>query len=452
MSKEIRLNMLEQCNPSFQAFGLWTHPRDRSVGYTTVDYWVEYAKLLERGLFDNFFLADVYGIPDVYQGRADGALRNGSQGPSLDPSVIISAMAHATENLCFTATGSCTYEQPYSFARRFSTLDHLTGGRFGWNMVTGYLRSGAEAMGKDGLIQHDLRYEIADDFATGVYRLWEESWAEGAVVRDKEKAIYAEPSLIQPVEHQGKHYRFKAIHAVETSPQRVPVLFQAGSSDRGRLFAATHAEGVYLNGISKEVVRDNIAKFRKLAVEQGRDPQALKFFAGISIFVDETEALAQARYNDYKRYASVEGLLALMSGAMGVDLSKYPLDEPIKFEENDANRSVMEAITKHNQWTLRQALEARALNGTNIALIGSPQQIADELISWMDETDLDGFNFARVVNHESIELFVDLVIPELQKRGRFKTEYRPGTFREKLFGDGPYLPAEHPAAKYRRSA
>jgi long-chain alkane monooxygenase len=449
MAKQIRLNVLEQANPSFQAFGLWTHPRDRSVDYTSLDFWVDYARLAERGLFDNFFIADVYGTPDVYAGTPDAALRNGSQGPSLDPVVLVSAMAHATEQIAFTVTGNATYEMPYSFARRMSTLDHMTRGRLGWNVVTGYLDSGARAMGRDGLGSHDSRYDVADEFLDGVYRLWEDSWEDGAVRRDKEAGIYVDADKVHEIDFQGDHYRYRTIHATETSPQRTPVIFQAGSSTRGRTFAAQHAEGIYINGTSRQVVADQVAAFRKLVAEAGRDPQTVKVFAGVSVFVDETHEAAQAKYDEYKQYTSVEGLMALMSGAMGIDLSQYPLDEPLQFQENDANRTVMENMTKHNQWTLREAMDAKALSGTNIPLIGSPEEVAEELIGWVDETDLDGFNIARTVNHEGLERFVDLVVPQLQERGRYKTAYADGTFRDKLFGNGPRIPADHPAAKNR---
>ncbi|MSW96697.1 MAG: LLM class flavin-dependent oxidoreductase, partial [Actinobacteria bacterium] len=209
MPKEIRLNALEQGNPSFQAFGLWAHPRDRAVDYTKLSYWTQYARLLERGLFDNLFIADVYGFPDAYEGSAAGALRNGSQAPSLDPASLLTGMAAVTENLCFTMTGSATYERPYSFARRISTLDHMLDGRLGWNIVTSYLQSGARAMGLDGLIAHDTRYDMADEFCEGVYRLWEESWADGALVKDKEARVYAEPSLIREIDFQGEFHRFR---------------------------------------------------------------------------------------------------------------------------------------------------------------------------------------------------------------------------------------------------
>lgn len=446
--KEIRLNALEQSNPSFQAFGLWAHPRDKAVDYTSLRYWADFALLLERGLFDNLFIADVYGFPDVYRGNADGALRNGSQAPCLDPAVLLPGMAMVTENLSFTMTGSATYERPYQFARRISTLDHLLGGRLGWNIVTSYLSSGARAMGLDGLIPHDRRYDMADEFLHGVYRLWEESWGEGALRKDKEGRIYAEPSEIRRIDLDGEFHRFSAIHAVEPSPQRTPVLFQAGGSDRGRRFAATHAEGIYLNGTTTEIVRNKIAAMTKELAQVGRPRDSVKFFAGVSVFVDETEALARARYNDYLRYSSFEGLISTMSGIMGIDLSRYPVDKPIEYEENDANRSALEMFTRGNSWTVRQVLEEKALCGTNMAIVGSPTQVADELINWMDETDLDGFNIARIVAHETYENFIDLVVPVLQERGRYKTEYAPGTFRQKLLGIDR-IPDTHLAGSFR---
>ena len=449
MAKEIRLSALEQGNPSFQAFGLWTHPRDRAGDYLKLSYWTGYAKMLERGLFDNFFLADVYGFPDVYKGSADAALRNGSQAPSLDPSIIVAAMAGATESLCYTMTGSASYEQPYSFARRICTLDHITDGRLGWNIVTSYLRSGALAMGRPKLSEHDLRYEMAEELLEGVYRLWEESWAEGALQKNKETRIYADPALIKPIDFQGQYHQFKAIGAVEPSPQRTPVLFQAGGSDRGRRFAGTHAEGVYLNGTKPELVKAQVGRIRAAAAEAGRDPSSLKFFAGVSVFVDDTEALAKERYQEYKKYSSFEGLISTMSGIMGIDLSRYPLDEPIAYEKNDANQSALEMFTRNNQWTLREVIDQKALCGTNVAMIGTPGQIAEEMISWLDEADLDGFNIARIVAHETTENFIAKVIPELQTRGRYKTKYAPGTFREKMFGHRR-IAKDHPAGKVSR--
>lgn len=253
-------------------------------------------------------------------------------------------------------------------------------------------------------------------------------------VKDKESRVYADPSLIEEIDFRGKFHRFKAIHAVEPSPQRTPVLFQAGGSERGRRFAATHAEGVYLNGTTPQLVAAKVAAIKEELAAVGRSPDSVKFFCGVSMFVDESERAARARYQDYLRYSSFEGLISTMSGIMGIDLSQYPLDEPISYKENDANRSALEMFTRNNDGTLREVLDQKALCGTNVAVVGSPTQVADELEHWMDEGDIDGFNIARIVAHETMENFIELVIPLLQERGRFKTAYRPGTFREKLFG------------------
>ncbi|QIB65631.1 NtaA/DmoA family FMN-dependent monooxygenase [Kineobactrum salinum] len=448
MKKEIRLNALDQAIPSFQAFGLWTHPDDQAINYTTPEYWMDYAKLLERGLFDSLFLADVYGFPDVYQGKADAALLNGSMAPCLDPVVLIPLMASVTSNLCFTVTGSCSYELPFSFARRFSTLDHITRGRLGWNIVTSYLRSGALAMGKDKLTEHDLRYEMAEEFLEGVYRLWQESWQEGSVIKDKAKGIYADPANIKQIDFAGDFHKFQAIGAVEPSPQRVPTLFQAGGSERGRRFAALHAEGVYLNGTKTDIVAGQVAKTRELATAVGRNPENIKFFMGVSVFVDETEEAAKAKYQDYEKYASLEGLLGLMSGAMGIDLSQYPLDKPIEFAQNDANRTALLSFTRNSEWTLKEVLQQKILCGSNMAIVGTPDQVADELEHWMDETGIDGFSVARILAHDSLASFIDLVVPKLQERGRYKTAYREGTFRQKLGAGCPYIAPDHKAASY----
>lgn len=444
--KTLRLNALDQCTPSFLAFGLWRHPRDKALDYTTLRYWTDYARLLERGLFDALFLADVLGVPDVYQKSPDAAFRSAALAPSLDPAVIISAMATVTENLGFAITGSAAYEPPYLFARRMATLDHLTGGRMGWNIVTGFLKSGALAMGQTDLTEHDLRYESADAFMEIMYSLWDRSWAEGALKRDKAGGVYADPDLIRIIEHDDPHYRIRAAGPTEPSPQRVPVLFQAGGSARGRQFASTHAEGIFVNGPKLELVSGQVADMRNRAVDLGRAPDSLKFFAGVTIIVAETEAQAQARLEDYRRYASVEGMLAQLSAALGIDLADYPLDEPIRYQKTDAAQSQLEMLTRKGSLTVRQAAEGMVLSGRNLMLVGTADTVADILCRWSDEGDIDGFNISRIMAHEDMEAVVDLLIPELQQRGRYKTAYEPGTLREKLGGSGR-LPHDHPSQR-----
>lgn len=200
--------------------GLWTHARDRSHRYTDPAHWTELARLLEAGLFDAVFLADVLGVYDVYRGSHDAALEHGVQVPLNDPLALVPIMAQATTHLGFGVTCALTYEHPYTFARRMSTLDHLTGGRMGWNIVTGYLDSAARNLGLNHQMGHDERYDLADEYLEVVYKLWEKSWDDDAVVNDKARAIYADPAKVHPINHAGRHYRVPGIHLCEPSPQR----------------------------------------------------------------------------------------------------------------------------------------------------------------------------------------------------------------------------------------
>jgi long-chain alkane monooxygenase len=450
MKKQMRLNALDMncvgCCP-----GLWLHPEDQTTRYNTLEYWTELAQLLERGLFDSLFIADIFGIYDVYGGNADAAFRNAVEFPVNDPFLLVPAMALVTKHLSFGITGTPTHEPPYSFARRLSTLDHLTNGRFAWNIVTGYMDSAARAFGQDQQIPHDERYELANEFMQVVYKLWEGSWEDGAVLRDKANRIFARPDKIHKVRHQGKYFRMDAYHICEPSPQRTPVLFQAGASSRGRQFAAQHAECVFISGPTRKFVAGTASDIRKQAARLGRDPESLVIFAGIGAVVGKTDAEGQAKLADYRRHVSIEGSLSLFSGYTGIDFSKYDLDMPLEFVEIDGIRTIMEGFTKADptrRWTLREV--ALHLGGGKSALVGSPATIADELIGWMDETGVDGFNVHYMVSPGDIVDFVDMVVPELQRRGVYKTSYEEGTLREKLYGKGRrYLPDDHPAANYR---
>lgn len=449
--KQMMLAALDMSCVGFLAQGVWTYPADRSTQLNTLDYWLDYARLLERGMFDMMFLADAIGSYDVYGGSMDAALRGGVQVPMNDPAVAISAMASVTRHLGFGITGNLVYEPAYLFARRMSTLDHLTGGRIGWNIVTGILASGAKAMGHDRMVPHDERYDMGDEFMEMVYRLWEGSWEEGAVLMDRERGLFADPAKVHRITHQGKYFRLDAVHPCLPSPQRTPLLLQAGASGRGKQFAATHAECVFLNGTSKELVAQNVADIRRNAIAVGRDPYAVKVLAGATIVVGRTEAEAHEKAAEYRRHASPEAVLAHAAGGLGVDLSKYPLDEPIRHEENDANRTAMEVLTRGRDgaYTPRRIAEEMALSARNLLIVGSAEQVADELADWIARTDIDGFNIARLIAPETTRDFVDLVVPILQDRGLVKRAYREGTLRDKLFGAGDRLAAPHPAARAR---
>jgi len=442
----IRLNAFDMATPGHIQQGLWRHPRDTAANYTSLEHWTALARLLERGLFDGLFLADVLGIYDVHGGSPDAALRGGVQVPLLDPVMLVPAMAAVTQNLGFGVTCNLAYEPPYLFARRMSTLDHLTQGRIGWNIVTGYLDSAARALGHAEQMRHDDRYDLADEYMQAVYALWEGSWAEDAVQRDREAGLYTDATRVRRIHHPGPQYRIDAIHLAEPSPQRTPVLYQAGASERGRRFAGTHAECVFVNGTNAFVVARLVAQLRAAAA-----PRPIQVFAGATVVVGRTEAEAQDMLADYASWASAEGALAHASASLGIDLAKFGLDEPVRAGESQAIRSNIEAMAKvaGPDWTPRMLLAQSVLGSRQPPIVGDPVQVADALAGWMQAADVDGFNLSRTVMPECLESFIDLVVPVLQERGLYKTGYAPGTYREKLFGAGRLLAEGHPAARHR---
>ncbi|MBB3104784.1 LLM class flavin-dependent oxidoreductase [Azomonas macrocytogenes] len=447
--KQILLNAFNMNCIGHINHGLWTHPRDRSVEFDTLEYWTDLARLLERGLFDGLFIADIVGVYDVYQNGIDLTLKEAIQLPVHDPLLIASAMASVTRHLGFGLTANLT-EPPYVFARRLSTLDHLTRGRIGWNIVTGYLESAAKAIGRQAQVEHDRRYDQADEYLQVLYQLWEGSWEDDAVLADRKRRIYAQPDKVHKVHHHGEFYQVEGYHLTAPSPQRTPLLFQAGSSERGLRFAGQHAEGVFITGQNKAVVREQVERVRQSALVAGRSAQAIKVFMGISVIVAPTEAEARDKHAEYLRHANPEAGLAHLSSSTGIDFSRYALDEPIRYQKTNAIESVTKTFTaKDSGWTRRRLLEQHALGGRYPLLVGSPIQVADGLESWIAETGLDGFNLTRTVTPESYADFIDLVIPELQSRGSYKTAYAEGTLRDKVFGQGPRLPQGHPGAGWR---
>jgi FMN-dependent oxidoreductase (nitrilotriacetate monooxygenase family) len=398
----------------------------------------------------------VLGIYDVYKSSPVTALENAVQVPVNDPLMVIPAMAYVTRHLGFGVTCALTYEHPYPFARRMSTLDHLTNGRIGWNIVTGYLESAARGMGMTRQEGHDTRYEIAEDYMQAVYKLWEASWEDGAVLRDRRGRKFADADRIHRVTHTGPYFQLDAIHLCEPSPQRTPVLYQAGASTRGRQFAAQHAECVFINGPSKKVIGNIVSDIRHRATACGRDPAQILIFTMMAVITATTRDTAQEKLRDYLCYVSEEGALALMSGWTGRDFSTLPPDEPVRFEQRDAMTSALEAFTTadpERSWTMREIARHAAIGGRGPVIVGSFTEIADELQTWVAETDIDGFNLAYAVTPETFADIVDLVVPELQRRGVYKLDYMPGTLREKLFGPGQArLPSNHPAARVRPTA
>ncbi|GHT88279.1 N5,N10-methylene tetrahydromethanopterin reductase [Betaproteobacteria bacterium] len=449
MSKKFIFNAFEMNCVGHQSPGLWAHPHDRSWQYKDLEYWTDLAKLLEKGIFTAIFIADVVGYYDVYNDSARAAVQNGVQIPVNDPLQIAGPVAQATKHIGIGITSSTSFEHPYTWARRIATADHYTKGRVGWNIVTSYLESGAKNVGDNSLNRHDNRYEIAEEYLEVIYKLLEGSWEEDAVVRDREKRIFANPDKVHEIGHKGKYFDVPGIGLTEPSPQRTPVLFQAGSSAAGKKFAAQNAELVFVSTPGKKVVKEYVADVRRQAKEAGRDPAKVLVLALVNIVVDETDEKAQAKYEDYKKYISYEGTLSLISGWSGVDLSKYGPDEPLKHEETNAIISIIDHLTNGEEdWTPRKLADWVGVGGLGPVFIGSATTVADALQAWVAETDVDGFNISYGVSHETFADVVEYLVPELQRRGVYPTEYKEGTLREKIFGTR-YLPDEHPGSRYR---
>lgn len=323
IKKKIILNaFIEMCS-GHQSPGLWRHPADKSSQFNTLTHWTSLAQLLEAGSFQGIFIADVLGGYDVYSGPRNlaPAIQSGAQWPVNEPLSVVPAMAAVTRSIGFGVTVSTSYEQPYHLARRLSTVDHLTGGRVGWNVVTGYLDSAARNL-TNGKPQpeHDERYAICEEYMQVVYKLWNSSWRDDAVKLDAKAGIYTDPKLVREIDHQGKYFTVPGPHFCQPSPQRTPVIMQAGTSKAGKEFAARHAEAIFVSAHAPVSVAKSIADIRARAKELGRDPAKIKFLAKFCPVLGRTQEEAEQKYRDYVQYGDYEGALALFGGWTGVDM------------------------------------------------------------------------------------------------------------------------------------
>lgn len=453
MPKKLILNATEMNTPGHIAFGLWRAQSPDAPRYTDVRYWTGLATVLEDGGFDALFLADALGQLDSYRKSADPALVDAVQTPLDDPLLVVAAIAAVTRSLGVAVTVSTTYEQPYLLARKFTTLDHLTGGRIGWNIVTSQLDSAARNLGHERQVPHDERYEIAQDFVDAAYKLWEGSWDDGAVVRDPVRGVYADPAKVHAIGHAGPYFSVPGAHLSEPSVQRTPLIFQAGSSPRGRRFAARNAEVVFVAGHTAAALRRNVTEIKRLAAEEGRAPGAIKFLASVTVVTAESDAAARSKLRDLQRFRSVEGSLTHFSAITGIDWSEYDLDAPLSYIETESNRSILASLTKDapgEKWTLRKVLAPDDGFVYGNAIVGGGASVASELETLAGEADVDGFNLSGAVPIESYRDLAGHVIPELARRGRIREHVAGRSFRASVFETtSPLLPGDHPGGRYR---
>ena len=445
-SKPLHFNAFVMNTNSHIQHGHWRRPEAAQVDFEDVQVWIDLAKTLEAAKFDAMFFADVSG----HYGDADADyevyVRHGLQIPSNDPTVLLGALSVVTENLGLALTSNVVQNHPFNFARQVSTLDHISQGRIAWNIVTGTQDNGARNYGLPQLTDHAERYRWAEEYVDVVYKLWEGSWDEGAVLKDKDNGVYADVTKVHKIFHEGERYRVEGPHLPAPSPQRTPLLFQAGASESGRRFAAQHAEAVFIIAPNPEAAKWQVEQTRELAVEYGRQPDDIKFFQGLTFVIGDTEEEALQKAAEHAGWSSDEGFLA-HSAIVDKTGRTYPPETELK----DVDTNTMKGFTE----LLRRTITDREPTVADVAgrvsrnnlIVGTPEQIADEIERWQ-AAGVDGINVVNSVIPGSFEEFADKVLPVLRERGLAQSEYAPGTLREKLFG-APRLNERHPAAQCR---
>lgn len=446
---ELLFNAFIMNTASHIQHGLWRHPEARQADFNDVELWVDLARTLEGGMFDAAFFADVSGMYGPVNGDYTVNVREGLQIPSNDPSVLLSAMAVHTKHLGLAFTSNVMQSHPFEFARRISTLDHISKGRVAWNIVTSTQENAARNFGLDRLTAHDARYEWAEEYLDVVFKLWEGSWDDGALRKDRKGGVFADKARIHKINHVGKRYRVEGPHLPSPSPQRTPFLFQAGSSPVGRAFAAKYAEAQFISTPNAAVAGELVAETRKLAEQAGRRPDDIKFFQGIVFVAGDTEAAARRREAELDSYASVDGYLAHANLGVSQEDGR-PLPPETKLRDISTNGG-----QSHLEWLLQRDPTreptvgdlGRLLSRRHPRLVGTPEQIADGLLEWQ-RAGIDGINVVNWLIPGSYTEFCDQVMPELRKRGLAKRAYADGSLRRKLTGQDHVNP-RHPAARYR---
>jgi FMN-dependent oxidoreductase (nitrilotriacetate monooxygenase family) len=296
---------------------------------------------------------------------------------------------------------------------------------------------------------------VAEEFIDVALKLWEASWEEGSVVSDAANSTYVDPQRVHPIEHEGKYFTVPGIFLCEPSPQRTPVIFQAGGSSRGVALAAATAEAVFMNATSKAGLKKQVDALRRQAEEAGRNPAHIAVLQMITVISAPTDAEAQEKYEDYRKLVSYEGAMARYSGWTGLDMSTFDPDVPLRHVKTNAGQTMVDIFSKmdpEKEWTPRDIAEYIGIGGTSPVIVGGPETVANELTSWMDETGINGFNVAHAVKYQDVKDFTEHVVPELQRRGVMRSAYEGSTLRESLFGAGnSRIANDHPGAVYRDS-
>ena len=409
----------------------WRHPDAETDSPFNYKRCVELAQLAERGKFDLFFLADLVGIRPTQLQAQSGA----SRAVYFEPLTLLAALSTATDRIGLVATATTTYNEPYHLARKFASLDLINGGRTGWNLVTSHNQAEAANFSRDTHMAHADRYKRAEEFSEIVKGLWD-SWDADAIVMDKASGRYFDPDKLHFLNHRGEHFSVRGPLNVPRSPQGHPVIVQAGSSGPGRELAARTAEVIFTAAETLKEGQAFYADVKERMAKYGRKPQEVAVMPGIFPMIGRTQEEAQAKYDQLQALVEPEVGLFLLEHLLGRDLSMYPLDEPLpELAEHDGAKGRTEVIlrtARRDNLTLRQLyLQVAVARGHNI-VVGTPEKVADVMEEWFETHAADGFNLLPPVFPTGLRDFVDLVVPELQRRGLFRTEYEGRTLREHL--------------------
>ena len=430
MTRKLHLNLFIHSRGHHEAS--WRHPVASAHSLDDISYFQACARRAETGLFDSIFFADQLALA----GDVDRAPRTW-----LEPVTILGALAVSTERIGLIATASTTYTEPFNLARQFASLDHISKGRIGWNIVTSWSVDASRNYGDDTQVSHADRYELAEEFMSVAKGLWD-SWARDAILDDRQSGRYADKSLIRPLDHRGAHYSVAGPLNVPRCPQGRPVLVQAGSSDAGRAFAARHAEAVFTAHLEKATAQAFYSDLKTRVASAGRNPDHVLVLPGLSAMLGSTESEAKQLAEELDALADPEVGRQRLSGRFGgVDFSHLPLDEPLSPEDFPDPETVQAArsrtatiirFVQRERPTLRRLLAKLAGARGHYTMAGTPQQVADLIEDWFRNDAADGFNLMPPVLPWMLDAFVDEVIPILQQRGLFRTAYEGATLRSHL--------------------
>lgn len=460
--KPLILGIFQFIGPNGTVGSAWQNDRDTSTDFMKLSHWTALAKKFEAAKLDFLFFGDSYGFPALDGELLDASVREGRGIPQGDPMPLISALAAVTRDLGFIVTASTTVEPPAANARRFTTLDHFTDGRIGWNIVTGSSGETAAALMGRELIPHDQRYDMADDYLDVNLTLWEGSWDDDALVLDKQRGVYAEPGGVRIVHHHGPHFRTDGIMNMPPSPQRTPLLAQAGSSGRGQQFAGRNAEVVFVTGGEPAAVAANVRGIRESAVADGRPADSIKILVGALFITAPTSTEAWAKHAEMLAMSTPECAAAVFAGTTGIDLLALDPDKPISQTRTEMGQSNLERYLGENGQhapLVRDVLENLRRTGYNgSSFVGDPEEVADQLQEFTELTNVDGVLVLPHITPETYDDFIELVLPVLRDRGLARTDYaasstvseRRPTLRERLFPAGTaHLPETHRGHTFR---